>query len=90
MPSLNRKITANKTKHFLNDNDLSYYHGKQYFDEGSDKQNYLVFLPINRYFKLNSVVNTADYVLSWQSKGLSDESIKPTTLQQLITVLLQN
>ena len=40
---LNKKITANKTKHFLNDNDLSYYRGKQYFDEGSGKQNYLVF-----------------------------------------------
>ena len=51
--SLNRKITANKTKHFLNDNDLSYYRGKQYFDEGSGKQNYLVFLPIGKYFKLN-------------------------------------
>ena len=35
LSSLNRKITANKIKHFLNDNDLSYYHGKQYFDEGS-------------------------------------------------------
>ena len=62
--SLNRKITANKTKHFLNDNDLSYYHGKQYFDEGSGKQNYLVFLPMRKYFKLNSVVDTVDYVLS--------------------------
>ena len=40
LSSLNRKITANKTKHFLNDNDLSYYRGKQYFDEGSGKQNY--------------------------------------------------
>ena len=79
MSSLYRNITANKTKHFLNDNDLSYYRGKQYFDEGSGKQNYLVFLPINKYFKLNSVVNTADYVLSWQSKGLSNESIKPST-----------
>ena len=76
---LNRKITANKTRHFLNDNDLRYYRGKQYFDEGSDKQNYLVFLPINKYFKLNSVVDDADYVLSRQSKGLSDESIKPPT-----------
>ena len=28
LSSLNRKITANKTKHFLNDNDLSYYRGK--------------------------------------------------------------
>ena len=79
LSSLNKKITANKAKHFLDDNDLSYYRGKQYFGEGSGKQNYLVFLPINKYFKLNSVVNTADYVLSWQSKGLSDESIKPPT-----------
>ena len=79
LSSLNRKITANKTKHFLNDNDLSYYRGKQYFDEGSSKQNYLVFLPINKHFKLNSVANAADYVLSWQSKGLSNENIKPPT-----------
>ena len=79
LSSLNKKITANKTKHFLNDNDLSYYRGKQYFVEESGKQNYLVFLPINKYFKLNSVVNAADYVLSWQSKGLSNESIKPPT-----------
>ena len=77
LSSLNRKITANKTKHFLNDNDLIYYRGKQYFDEGSGKQNYLVFLPINKYFKLNSVAGAADYVLSWQSKGFSNESIKP-------------
>ena len=46
LSSLNRKITVNKTKHFLNDNDLSYYRGKQYFDEGSGKQNFLVFLPM--------------------------------------------
>ena len=37
LSSLNRKITANKTKHFLNDNDLSYYRGKQYFDEAVNK-----------------------------------------------------
>ena len=61
---LSRKITANKTKHFLNDNDLRYYHCKQYFDEGSGKQNSLVFLPMRKYFKLNSVVDTVDYVLS--------------------------
>ena len=28
LSSLNRKITADKAKHFLNDNDLSYYRGK--------------------------------------------------------------
>ena len=46
LSSLNRKITANKTKHFLNDNELSYYHAKQYFDEGSGKQICFVFLPM--------------------------------------------
>ena len=63
LSSLNRKITANKTKHFLNDNDLSYYRGKQYFDEGSCKQNYLVFLPLRKYFKLNSVARVVDHFL---------------------------
>ena len=79
LSSLNKKITANKTKHFPNDNDLSYYRGKPYFDEGSCKQNYLVFLPMGKYFKLNSVVGVIDRVLSWQSKGISNESIKPPT-----------
>ena len=77
--SLNKKITADKTKHFLNYIDLSYYRGKQYFDKGSGKQNYLVFLPLRKYFKLNSVAGVVDHVLSWQSKGLSNESIKPPT-----------
>ena len=58
---------------------MSYFKGKQYFDEGSGKQNYLVFLPMRKYFKLNSVVGVTDYVLSWQSNGLSNESIKPPT-----------
>ena len=79
MLSLNRKITANKTKLFFNYNDLSYYRGKQYFDEGSGKQIYLVFLPMGKCFKLNSVVGVIDLVLSWQSKGLSNKSIKPPT-----------
>ena len=34
---------------------------------------------MNKYFKLNSVVDAGDYVLSWKSKGSSDESIKPPT-----------
>ena len=37
LSSLNRKIAENKTKHFLNDNYLSYYRGKQHFDERSGK-----------------------------------------------------
>ena len=34
---------------------------------------------MRKYFKLNSVVGVTDYVSSWQSKGLSNESIKPPT-----------
>ena len=66
-------------RQYLNDNDLSYYRSKQYFDEGSGKQNYLVFLPMGKYFKLNSVAGVIDRVLSWQSKGISNQGIKPPT-----------
>ena len=34
---------------------------------------------MRKYFKLNSVINFIDHVLSWQSKGISNESIKPPT-----------
>ena len=50
--------------------------GKNYFDEGG-KENYFVFQPVFRYFLKNTTNNTANYVLSWQSKGLSTEVIKP-------------
>ena len=59
--------------------DLSYFKSKQYFHEGDAKQNYLVFLPLRKYFKSNTIVGIVDRVLSWQSKGLSNESIEPPT-----------
>ena len=34
---------------------------------------------MGKYFKLNSVVGVIDRVLSWRSKGISNESIKPPT-----------
>ena len=40
-------------------------------------QNYLVYLSIRKYFKFNSIVNVFDRVLSWRSKRISNESIKP-------------
>ena len=52
---------------------MSYFIGNSYFEEHG-AQKYLVFQPINRYFKL--VVNT-DYVSSWKSKGLSAETTNP-------------
>ena len=79
--SLGSRIAANKTKKELIENefkklkifDSSYFIGKSHFEENST-QNYLVFQPINRYFKL--IVNTL-YISSWKSKGLSAETIKP-------------
>ena len=59
--------------------DLTYFKGKQYFDEGRGKQNYIVFIPIKKNFELNSVVGVTDYVLPWRSKKLSNESIKLST-----------
>ena len=37
-------------------------------------KNYLVFQPVCKYFKITPTTNT---ILSWKSKGLSDETIKP-------------
>ena len=74
---------ANKTKHLLVENELnqlktfdsSYFIGKSHFGEDGT-QNYLVFQPIIRYFK---VITNTDYISSWKSKGLSAKSIKPPT-----------
>ena len=41
---------------------------------------------MGKYFKLNSVINTAHYVSSWQSKRISNESIKlPATTNSSLT-----
>ena len=57
--SLNNKIAVNKTKNESTENELkklktfdwSYFRGKSHFEEDGT-QNYLVFQPINRYFKI--------------------------------------
>ena len=76
LSSLNRKTTQNKSKHLLVENawnklktfDSGYFTGKSRFDNEDGIQNYSVFQPLKRYFKL--ITNT-DYVSSWKSKGLS-------------------
>ena len=80
--SLNRKITANKTKHSLVENELkklktidsSYFIGKNYFEEDCT-QIYLVFQPMYRYFKIIADVGIGSWLYYWQSKGFSDERI---------------
>ena len=83
LSSFNRKITQNNTKHLLVENvlkkvktvNLSYFIGKSYFD-GDGTQNYSVFQPLNKYFKL--ITKTLS-ILLWQSKRLSTETIDPLT-----------
>ena len=87
--SLNRKITGNKSKHLLVENELnklkifdsSYFIGKSHFEEDGT-QNYLVFQPITRCFK---ILPNTNYIISWKSKGLSAETIKSHT-SSLLTV----
>ena len=51
-------------------------------------QNYLVFQPVYRYFKL--ITNT-NFISEWISKGLSSESIKPpTTSNNSLTPAINN
>ena len=83
LSNLNRKITSNKSKHLLFENELnkvktfnsSHFIGKSHFDEDGT-QNYLVLQPLKKYFKL--ITNTLS-ILSWQCKGLSTENIDPPT-----------
>ena len=52
---------------------MELFFGKSHFEEDGT-QNYLVFQPLDKHFK---VITNTDYVSSWKSKGLSAESIKP-------------
>ena len=77
---LTKKTTQNKTKNLLVEIEVNklktfdsgYFIRKSHFEEDGT-QNYLVFQPMYRYFKIGN----SDYVLSWKSKGLSNESITP-------------
>ena len=65
--------------------DLGYFIGKSYFEEDG-AQNYLVFQLIRRYLKING-----NYISSWKSKGLSDETITPyATFDNSLTPLIDH
>ena len=86
LTSLNKKTTSNKTKHLLVKKeskklktfDSSYFIDKSHFEEDGTL-NYLVFQPMYRYF---FKIDNTDYVLSWKSKGLPNEAIKPPTTSE--------
>ena len=73
-----------KTKHLLVKNELnklktfdsSCFTGKSHFKEDGT-QNYLVFQPLNKYFKF--ITNTLS-ILLWQCKGLSTENFDAPTI----------
>ena len=66
---------------------LSYFIGKKHLEEDST-QTYLVFQPIHRYFK---VIANTKYISEWESKGLSDKTIKPpTTCDYKLNLQLSN
>ena len=79
--SINNKIAENKTKNESIENgfkklktfDLDYFIGKSHFEEDGT-QNYLVFQPIKRFFK---IIANSKYISSWKCKRLSDETFKP-------------
>ena len=81
------RITLNKTKHLLVENELkklktfglSYIRGKNHFEEDGT-QNYLVFNPMYRYFKSIACAGGGNYIYRWKSKGLSDERINYITV----------
>ena len=83
MLSFNKKNAQNKTKHLLVEHELnklktldsSYFIGKSHFEEDVT-QNYSVFQPISKYFK---VITNTDYISSRKPKGLSAGSIRPPT-----------
>ena len=83
LSSPNRKINKNKTDYLIVKNGLNklktfdsgFFNGKSHFEEDG-VQNYLVFQPLNKYFKVITNANTK-YISSRQSKGLSDKIIKP-------------
>ena len=54
---------------------MSYFIRKRHF-QADGAQHYLLFQPLNKYFK---IIGNKKYTSSWQSKGLSDETINPPT-----------
>ena len=85
LKNFSKKVTSNKTKHLLGENELrkklqsfdsSLFICQSYFNyDGS--QNYLIFQPLHYISKR---VGHTEKVVSWKSKGLSAEKLTtPTT-----------
>ena len=58
--------------------DAAYFRGKSHFEEDCT-QNFLVFQPMYKYFKMIAGVGSGSYIYFWKSKGLSDEKLDSIT-----------
>ena len=67
--------------------DSIYFRGKSHFEDNGT-QNYLVFETAYRYFKTVSINDSN--ILSWKSKALSDEIIKPPSTSNKMLNLSAN
>ena len=91
---LTEKITPNKSKHLLVQNELkklktfdsSYFIGKSHFEEDG-AQNEIVFQPMYRYFKMTAVLVIAVTFIAVNLKNCLTKELM--LLKCLIIVLLQ-
>ena len=87
LKAISDRVPKNKSKHLLEENelknlktfDLNYFKGKHHFED-SGTLIYLVFQPIDKYFKRIIGVGNGGYVYFWKSRGLSYEKINSTLL----------
>ena len=86
LKAISDKVTKNKSRHLLVENELNklktfdaaYFRGKNYFEDRGTLI-YLVFQPIDKYFKRIIGVGNGAYICFWKSRGLSDEKINSVT-----------
>ena len=64
-----------------------YFRDKNYFEEDGN-QNYLVFRPMQSYFKRISGVGSGNYIYFWKSRGFLGKEL--ILLLHLIILLLRN
>ena len=82
LKGISDRVTKNKTKHLLVENELkklktfglTYFGGKKSFEGNDGTQNSLVFQAGQKYFKDNSGSDSS-IIEIWKSKGLSNQSL---------------
>ena len=93
LKNLNKKLTSNKTKHLLVENefkklqtfDSNVFIGQSYFNNDGT-QLYLIFQPI--YKTISTFSSFPDTISKWESKGCQMKKI--SLLLQQVKVFLQN